>query len=162
MPDCSLAFDMVAHSLLPEQRPFCSSFPLHAPVSLPPQWSFLLSVGLASSLLPWCCCIPLAQQLALFSVYIHSLGDCMLTPAFQYYLYADHYPAPKSSLELHAHVSSISLDSSTWISNRFLKLHLSNVHYLTPEKVQTARWRRDVIALKCYYTKFWASRVAQW
>ena len=162
MPDCSPAFDMVAHSFLPEQRPFCSSFPLHAPVFLPPQWSLLLSIWLASSLLPWCCCIPLAQQLALFSMYIHSLGDCTLTPAFQYYLYADHYPAPKSSLELHAHVSSILLDSSTWIFNRHLKFNSSNVHYLTPKKVQTARWGRDVIALTFYYTKLWASWVVQW
>ena len=120
---------------------------LHAPVFLATSTVVPSQYRLASSLLPWYCCIPLAQYLALFSMYIHSLGDCMLSPDpwFQYYPYTDHYPAPKSSLEHHAYVSSILLDSSTWISNRHLKFNSSNVCYLTPKEVQTARWRRDVI-----------------
>lgn len=85
----SPAFDMVAHSLLPEQRTFCSSATPHSPSFLATSMSASLVSLAGSPLLLVHCCMFLAQCLALFSMYIHSLGDCMLTRGFKCYLSAD-------------------------------------------------------------------------
>lgn len=93
----SPAFDMVVFSRLPEQRTFCSSKTPHAPVFLTTSMAipsqYLAGIPSSSLMLLQ----PPAQCLALFSMYIHPLGDYMLNNGLRCYLYA---PNPSRSLIL--------------------------------------------------------------
>ena len=69
------------------------------------------------------------------------------------------YICSKPFPEPHPHISSILLDFSIWVSNRHLKLNLSNTRLLTPKRVQTTRHWRDAIVFTFYCTNTYCPSV---
>ena len=118
-----------------------------------PQWPFLLSIWLGSPLLPWCCCTPGPVPGSLLYVYLPSWWLHAKQWIEMLYICSKPFPEP------HPHISSILLDFSIWVSNRHLKLNLSNTRLLTPKRVQTTRHWRDAIVFTFYCTNTYCPSV---